>query len=137
MNKSALACCSCSFFPFVRSNGNVMLLFSAVLCQLCFKNPWLKGVFRATFYPVFPASYNGDEPAIYADTNHLPTLDGLRFRPLSIWAQCKSYVSLKILWVSLFHTSSFMFQFLTTFSWFFRLEKTIIDSVLSVFDKVN
>ena len=137
-------CCSCSFFPF-DINVMEMLCYVLVLFWVSYVLwiPDWDGCLGLPFIQYFePLIMAMCGPNMRIQINRLPFtgsafdlyLFGLNVRVTYNWNLC---LSLKILSISLFHTCSFIFQFLTTFSWFFRLEKTIIDSVLSVFDKVN
>ena len=128
MNKSALACCSCSFFPF---DITEMLCYDLVLFCVSYvlRIPDWDGCFGLPFFMYFqPLILAMCRPYMRIQITCLPLtgsafdlyLFGPNVRVTYNWNLC---LSLKILSISLFHTSSFIFQFLTTFSWFFRLEK--------------
>lgn len=129
MNKSALACCSCSFFPF---DITEMLCYDLVLFCVSYvlRIPDWNGCFGLSFIQYFqPIIMEMRSPFVRIQIACLPltgsAFDLYLFGPsvrvtYKYWNLC---LSLKILSISLFHTSSFIFQFLTTFSWFFRLEK--------------
>lgn len=91
MNKSALACCSCSFFPF---DTTEMLCYDLVLFCVSYvlRIPDWNGCFGLSFIQYFqPIIMEMRSPFVRIQIACLP-LTGSAFD--LFWAQCKSYVQI-------------------------------------------